>query len=224
VSWLAENWRQFVDYGLAHVLLSVPPIVVGFVLSVPLGWLANRRRWSRGVLLTLGGILYAIPSLPLFVVLPSIIGTKILDPLNVEVALTLYAVALLLRTTADGLAAVEGQVKLSATAVGYGPWRRFLEVELPLERSSWIALRVRGADHPSLFDGPAWAHTSPVFVQVAGQKVASRDDARYFVDWIEQMLKVVAARNRYASPEDRRQVESLFRRAQDEFRKMANAN
>ena len=43
-------------------------------------------------------------------------------------------------------------------------------------------------------------------------------------DWIEQMLKVVAARNRYPSPENRQQVESLFRRAQDEFRKMANAN
>ena len=99
-----------------------------------------------------------------------------------------------------------------------------LEVELPLERSSWVALRVRGSDHPSIFDGPAWAHTSPVFVQIAGQKIASREDAKYFVDWIEQMLKVVAARNRYASPDDRQQVESLFRRAQNEFRKMANAN
>jgi hypothetical protein len=99
-----------------------------------------------------------------------------------------------------------------------------LEVELPLERSSWVALRVRGADHPSIFDGPAWAHTSPVFVQVAGQKIASREDAKYFVDWIEQLLKVVAARNRYPSPESRQQVESLFRRAQNEFRKMADAD
>ena len=80
------------------------------------------------------------------------------------------------------------------------------------------------ADHPSIFDGPAWAHTSPVFVQVASQKIASREEAKYFVDWIEQMLTVVAARNRYASPENRQQVESLFRRAQNEFRKMANAD
>jgi hypothetical protein len=99
-----------------------------------------------------------------------------------------------------------------------------LEVELPLGRSSWVALRVRGGDHPSVFDGPAWAHTSPVFVQVAGQKIASREDAKYFADWIEQMLKVVAARNRYPSPENRQQVESLFRRAQNEFRKMAHAD
>ncbi len=46
----------------------------------------------------------------------------------------------------------------------------------------------------------------------------------YFVDWIEQMLRVVAARNRYTSAENRRQVEALFRRAQNVFRKMAEAD
>ena len=78
-------------------------------------------------------------------------------------------------------------------------------------------------NHPLVFDGPVWAHTSPVYVKVAGQRIASRQDAEYFVDWIEQMLRVVAARNRFASVENRRQVESLFRRAQDEFRKLVDA-
>ena len=48
------------------------------------------------------GLLYTIPSLALFVALPGIIGTKILDPVNVVVALTLYTVALLVLTVADG--------------------------------------------------------------------------------------------------------------------------
>ena len=47
---------------------------------------------------------------------------------------------------------------------------------------------------------------------------------QYFVDWIEQMLRVVAARNRYASVENRRQVETLFRERRDEFRKMVEGN
>jgi osmoprotectant transport system permease protein len=132
MNWYAENWPQLLAYTLAHIGLSIPPIIVGFVLSLPLGWAANRYRASRGVLLSAAGILYAIPSLPLFVALPQIIGTKVLDPLNVEVALSLYALALMLRTTADALAAVDGDVKLSATAVGYGAWRRFFGVELPL--------------------------------------------------------------------------------------------
>lgn len=151
MNWLEGNWQQLVDYGLAHVWLSIPPIVLGLVISVPLGWLANRYRLSRGVLLTLGGILYAIPSLPLFVLLPAIIGTKILDPINVEIALTLYALALMLRTTADALASVSGDVKLSATAVGYGTLRRFLGVELPLAGPVLLAgLRVVSVSTVSL--------------------------------------------------------------------------
>ena len=63
----------------------------------------------------------------------------------------------------------------------------------------------------------------PVLARVAGQNIASRQDAQYFVDWIEQMLRVVAARNRYATVENRREVETLFRRAQSQFRKMADA-
>lgn len=132
MSWVLGNWPQIWQYGIAHVLLSFPPVIAGFLISLPLGWLAARHRVTRGALLAAGGVLYAIPSLPLFVLLPSIIGTKILDPLNVEVALTIYAVALLLRTTADAFAAVDPGVRLSATAVGFGPWRRFLTVELPL--------------------------------------------------------------------------------------------
>jgi hypothetical protein len=120
---------------------------------------------------------------------------------------------------------VNGKVAVHDDSAGdvAGMRVRRLDVELPIGRSSWIALRVRGPESPLVFDGLVWAHTSPVYVKIAGQGIASRQDAEYFVDWIEQMLRVVAARNRYASIEDRRQVESLFRRAQDKFRKLADA-
>jgi hypothetical protein len=98
-----------------------------------------------------------------------------------------------------------------------------LDIELPVERSSWVALRVRGPEHPVLFDGPAWAHTSPIYVTIPGQPISSPEDAAYFVDWIEQLLRVVAARNRYSSAEDRHKVEVLFRKAQNEFRERAGA-
>jgi TolB protein len=104
------------------------------------------------------------------------------------------------------------------------PRVRRLDVDLPIDQSSWIALRAHGPSHAAVFDGHAWAHTSPVYVTVGGQRIASRQDAAYFVDWIDQMLRVVAARNRYVSVENRREVEALFRKAQNEFRKLATAN
>lgn len=132
MNWLIENAGQIWQLTLINAGLAVPPIIVGLVLSVPIGWLTNRFRASRGTVLGIVGILYAIPSLPLFLVLPSIIGTKVLDPINVVVGLSIYAIAIMVRTASDAFGAVDVDVKLAATAVGFSTWRRFWSVELPL--------------------------------------------------------------------------------------------
>lgn len=151
MNWLLSNLDLVWQLTLDHIVLSAPPIVAGFLLSLPLGWLANRRRVTRGTLLSIGGILYAIPSLPLFVLMPSLIGTKILDPINVVVALTIYALALMVRTTADALASVDQDVRQSSTAIGYSAWGRFWQVELPLAGPVLLAgLRVVSVSTVSL--------------------------------------------------------------------------
>jgi osmoprotectant transport system permease protein len=132
VNWLVENAGQIWELTLVHAALSAVPIVVGFVLAIPVGWLANRYHASRGTVLAIVGLLYAIPSLPLFIALPSLLGTRILDPVNIEVALSLYALAIMVRTASDAFASVDVDILLSATAVGFSTWRRFWSVELPL--------------------------------------------------------------------------------------------
>ena len=132
MNWVIENLPLIGQRTLEHLALSIPPIVLSFVLSVPLGWLANRYRPSRGVLLTVLGLLYAIPSLPLLIVLPIILGTGARDPINVVVALTLYGIALMVRTTSDALGSVSQDISQSATAMGFSPWTRFWKVDLPL--------------------------------------------------------------------------------------------
>ncbi len=132
MSWLFANFGEVWSLALAHIGLSIPPIVAGFVVSLPFGWLANRYHASRGTILAIVGILYAIPSLPLFIFMPAILGTSILSPVNVIVALSIYALAIMVRTTADGLASVPKDVVQSATAMGYSAWQRFWRIELPL--------------------------------------------------------------------------------------------
>jgi hypothetical protein len=110
-----------------------------------------------------------------------------------------------------------------ATSESAGPRVRQPDVGLPIERSRWITPLVRGPGSSVVFDGPVRAHTSPVYVRIVGRPITSLQDAADLVDWIEQMLRVVDARNRSARIEDRRGVESLFRRARDEFRKLADA-
>jgi osmoprotectant transport system permease protein len=65
-------------------------------------------------------------------VLPGIIGTKILAPVNVAVGLTVYTLALLIRVVADGLSAVSGDTLAAASAMGYTPVQRLIKVQLPI--------------------------------------------------------------------------------------------
>ena len=120
---------------------------------------------------------------------------------------------------------VNGQVAHNRTLKVHHPTGVRLEhyqIELPLKRSSWLALRVQGPDSPHVIDGPAFAHTSPVYVLIEDRPIESSEDAKYFVDWIGRLLRVVAIRNRYASENDRGKVEALFRKAQARFRVMAD--
>ena len=132
MTWVLANLGLIWARTLDHIVLSLPPILLCFVIAVPLGWLARRYKVSRGIILTGAGLLYAIPSLPLFFVLPAVIGTGLRSPLNVIIALTLYGVALMVRVVADGLDSVDADVRQSASAVGYSTWSRFWQVELPL--------------------------------------------------------------------------------------------
>ncbi len=132
MEWLWENRDLVLGLTFDHVRLSAPPIIIGFLAATPLGWLASRYRAARAVLLGLGGILFTIPSLALFVALPVILGTRILDDINVIVTLSIYAMAIMIRGAADAFASVSPAVLRSATAVGYSSWSRFWSVEVPL--------------------------------------------------------------------------------------------
>ncbi|OBB10277.1 ABC transporter permease [Mycolicibacterium setense] len=117
---------------VVHLRLSLVPIVLGLLIAVPLGAAVQRTTALRRMTTLTASIIFTIPSLALFVVLPLIIPTRILDEANVIVALTLYTTALLVRAVPEALDAVPEQVRDAATAVGYRPLLRMLKVELPL--------------------------------------------------------------------------------------------
>lgn len=118
--------------ALEHIVLALVPVFVGLIVSLPLGWWAWRAPAARRILLPVTGVLYTVPSLALFVVMPIILGTRILDPVNVVVALTVYAVALLVRSVVDGLDEVPDEVMTAAVAMGYRPLGLLTGVQLPL--------------------------------------------------------------------------------------------
>jgi osmoprotectant transport system permease protein len=132
MTWLRDHLAEVLGLAGQHVYLAGLPLVLGLLIALPLGWLARRYPVLHPFLIIGTGLLYTIPSLALFIMLPLMLGTNVLDPRNVVVAMTIYTVALLVRTVADGLGSVPDAVNQSATAMGYKRVRRLMSVELPL--------------------------------------------------------------------------------------------
>jgi osmoprotectant transport system permease protein len=143
VTWFLANLDVICSHLLAHLGQALPPIVLSLVIAVAIAKLAVGSRALRGVLSVGSGLMYAIPSLPLFIVLPLLVGTTVRSPLNVIIALTLYGLALMVPSAITALRSLDGEVLRSATAQGYAPGARFWQVELPLAGPALIAgLRV----------------------------------------------------------------------------------
>jgi osmoprotectant transport system permease protein len=151
MTWVANNTELIIRLTLDHIWLSLIPIVFGAVIAIPVGWVAYRFQAIRGTLLASVGIVYTIPSLALFVLLPPLLGLPFLSPASVIIALTLYAVAIMVRSAADAFSSVDPDVLRSATAMGYESWQRVVFVELPLAGPVIIAgLRVVAVSTVSL--------------------------------------------------------------------------
>lgn len=127
-----DHQSQVIDWTWATAWLAGLPLILGLAVALPVGWLASVRRSAYVPLVTFGGVLYTIPSLVLLIVLPGLIGTKILAPVNVAIALTVYTVALLIRVVADGLSSVSKDTLAAASAMGYTTWQRLVSVQLPI--------------------------------------------------------------------------------------------
>jgi len=151
IAYLQDHFQQTVERFYTHAWLAVLPLVIGLVLAIPLGWLASRYRRVYPGVINLAGLLYTLPSVALFVIMPSIIHTKILSPINVVVALTIYTVALLVRVIADALISVPADVHSAAVAMGFTGPGRFLRVDLPIAVPVIVAgLRVAAASNVGL--------------------------------------------------------------------------
>jgi hypothetical protein len=113
---------------------------------------------------------------------------------------------------------VNGQVVATQAAPSSGT-RWEIEREVPVERSSWIAARVLGPEHRLVInDAQAFAHSSPVYCYFGNQPIWSRQDAEFFVDWIDQLIASVEQRGVFRSPDRRDNVVQLFRKAQAIYR------
>jgi osmoprotectant transport system permease protein len=128
-SWIPQNGSLIWNLTWENAKLGVLPALYGLIISVPLGIIAARWRWFYPPVLTVVTILYAVPSLALFIALIPAFG---LTDTTVIIALTVFSLCVILPNVVAGLQGVPAPVKQAATAMGYGPVRRLVTIELPL--------------------------------------------------------------------------------------------
>lgn len=151
MTWAWENRDYLISLTFDHLWLSIVPIVAGFLIATPIGWFANRNKAVGTVIVSSASLVYTIPSLPLLVLMPGLIGTGFLSPINVVITLTLYAVAIMVRTATDAFSSVSDAVIDSSTATGFSAFQRAFTVELPLAGPVLLAgLRVVSVSTVSL--------------------------------------------------------------------------
>ena len=132
MTWAIENIEWIGTLLSQHVVLALVPTVIGIVGAVPLGLAAHRTPRVRRAVTLSCNVAYTIPSLALFMLIPLVLGTSYIDPLNVVVALTLYSLALSVRAVFTSLESVSPVVLDAARAVGFSRGQRSWRVELPL--------------------------------------------------------------------------------------------
>ena len=128
-AWMVDHLDELFGRTVQHFFLAAASVGIGFAISLALSIWAARRRRLRGLLVTVSGVLYTIPSLALFAALVPVTGLSIATAL---VPLVLYTLLILMRNILAGLDSVPADVVEAADAMGYGTRDRLVSVELPL--------------------------------------------------------------------------------------------
>jgi len=148
MSWALSNASMLAHLTGQNAYLALVPVLIGLVISVPLGIVCVRWGWLYPPVLSLTSVLYALPALALFVVLIAYTG---LTDTTVMIPLGVYSLAVLFPSVVDGLRSVPEPVRQAAIAMGFGTWQRLATVELPIATPVVIAgLRIAAVSSISL--------------------------------------------------------------------------
>jgi osmoprotectant transport system permease protein len=127
---------EILSLSLQHLRLVGITIAIAVALALPAAVLLARRPAARRWVLGLANIAQTVPSLALFGFLLPLIG---IGEHTAILALSLYALLPILRSTLTGILGVDPSVRESAMAMGMTPRQILWQVELPLAVPSIVA-------------------------------------------------------------------------------------
>ena len=98
-----------------------------------------------------------------------------------------------------------------------------LRKRIPVESSGWYTLRA-STEKPvfPVDDSRLYAETGPIYVYAGDQPIRSAEDARYFMDWVDDVARQARAHPGWRSASEREHVLSQFEAARKVFEERAS--
>ena len=127
--WIADNFDEYIDPLWEHVLLSIVPLAIGFVVATALALIAHRYRFLQPIFLAIVGALFTIPSIAFYLILLNITGRGFTTAV---VVLTAYTQVLIYRNVMTGLQEVPAEAVDVAHGMGLTRRQILFRVELPM--------------------------------------------------------------------------------------------
>jgi osmoprotectant transport system permease protein len=134
---LEGNWDVIWHYSVQHLRFTLVAVFLGAAVSLPLGYAAIRRPALYPPILSVTNVVYAVPSIALFVLLSPVFGYTSDAP--VVLAMALYTLIILVRNLVESVRSVPDSVVRAADGMGFRRLARFVRVELPLALPGIIA-------------------------------------------------------------------------------------
>jgi hypothetical protein len=91
-------------------------------------------------------------------------------------------------------------------------WTAAIQYKLPIQEPGWIALRVRCQAKNEL-DGPLFAHTSPIYVDMAGKRIFQASAAAVLIDDMQHAIEEIIRQARFGDNVEQDSVLSIYRDA-----------
>lgn len=127
--WVVDNFDQYVAPFWDHVLLSIVPLAIGFVLATTLALLAHRYRFLGPLFLAFVSALFTIPSIAFYLILLNVTGRGFTTAV---IVLTAYTQVLIYRNVSTGLQEVPREMVDVAEGMGLTRRQILFGVELPM--------------------------------------------------------------------------------------------
>jgi osmoprotectant transport system permease protein len=129
IEFVSKNYNDIFNSLFRHIELVGISILLGILISIPVGILLTRYKRVAGSVLALVGTIQTIPGLVMLGFALVLIGIGMLPAITV---LTLYAILPILRNTYTGITEVDKSYTEASRGIGMTNMQTLFKVELPI--------------------------------------------------------------------------------------------